>query len=169
LLTYKRITEKSLAVSICRHLWHHNFVRRTAKDILRSPHYAIYEENTLVGWIGYRRVREKQYEIQHLTVLPEARQRGIGKAAVSYVVGLLRERGADSCHAYIRPTNIPSIRLFYGQGFKWTDGNRMRKYTLDLKQKGRSFLLHEEQSCPCRNPPSDCEITWPPLAGRKQT
>lgn len=138
MLTFVRISEKSLAEFICQHLLRHNFVQRTAKDILRSPHYALYEENTLVGWIGYLRIREKQYEIKHLTVLPEARQRGIGKAAVSYVVGLLRERGADSCHAYIRPTNIPSIRLFFGQGFRWTKGSRMRKYTLDLKKGSMS-------------------------------
>ncbi|MBS3985172.1 MAG: GNAT family N-acetyltransferase [Selenomonadales bacterium] len=132
MLTFVRITEKSLAVFICRHLWRHNFVRRTSNDILRSPHYAIYEENTLVGWIGYRRVGKRRYEIKHLTVLPEARQHGIGRAAVTYVVKLLRERGADSCHAYIRPINIPSIRLFFGQGFRWTKGSRMRKYTLYL-------------------------------------
>jgi len=132
MLVFVRITQKRLALYVCRRLRQYNHVQCTVHDVLRSPHYVIYKERTLVGWIGFKRCGGRRFEIRHLTVLPQARHQGIGHAAITSAIALLCERGAKSCHAYVRYYNTPSIGLFKKQGFRLTRGGRLRKYVRDL-------------------------------------
>lgn len=132
LLKFVRVRQYKLAAIICKGLNEHNCVERKPKMILRNPHYAMFEDGNLVGWIGCSRRYGAVYEVRHLTVLPEARGRGLGQAALKHILYLLAQRGVVYCYAHIRQDNIASQELFEKMGFKLMRDGPIRKYTLSL-------------------------------------
>ena len=133
MLSFVRVRQHSLALLICRGLIRYNFVKRRPGVILRHPHYAIYGENYgLVGWIGCTRRNGAVFEVRHLTVMPEARGRGIGKAAVEFMIAKIKENGAVYCYAVIHEDNAASQSLFLKCGFVLAREGYIRKYTKSL-------------------------------------
>jgi len=100
--------------------------------ILRNPNYAMMDDGKLLGWVGCSRRSGAIYEVRHLTVLPEARGRGLGQAALKNILYLLAQHGAVYCYAHIRQDNIASQELFEKMGFKLMRDGPICKYTLSL-------------------------------------
>ena len=82
------------------------------------------------GWFGPPSVQEHgrstepdgQVEIGY-GLAPSARGAGHGRAAVALLIDWVREQGATSVRAEVRPGNEPSLRLLTGLGFT-RDGER---------------------------------------------
>ncbi|MBS3951172.1 MAG: GNAT family N-acetyltransferase [Peptococcaceae bacterium] len=134
MLKFVRVRHYSLAELICEGLELHNFVKRQPEVILKSPHYAIYEGEKLAGWIGCARRRGAVFEVRHLTVRPELRGKGVGLAAVEFMMRLLRQHGAVCCYAHIRRDNIASQSLFQKCGFTLMREGLVRKYLKLLRE-----------------------------------
>ena len=132
MIKFVRVRQYSLAVLICEGLKLYNFVERWPNVILKRPHYAIYEGEKLVGWVGCTRRRGAVFEIRHLTVMPEARGKGIGRAALEFMLSLLSDHGAVYCYAHIRSDNVASQELFIKCGFTLMREGLVRKYTRSL-------------------------------------
>lgn len=64
--------------------------------------------------------------LEDLTIAPEARGRGIGKAALALVEGELRRRGQPHLDLHVYADNAPAIALYRGRGYR-TTGLKMRK------------------------------------------
>lgn len=132
LLKYVRVKKHSWAVSICQRLRLYNYVERQPRDILRHPHFTIFEGRELVGWVGCSKRYGSVYEVRHLTVLPQARGRGLGHAALDFILQKLRQNGATYCYAHIRRDNAVSQELFIQHGFVLMREGWLRKYTRSL-------------------------------------
>jgi len=75
----------------------------------------VYEdEGKIVGSVAARRSRG---EMRHIVVLPNHREKGIGRQLASHAIELLRSIGYSSVWAQVRVENKESQRLFESLGF----------------------------------------------------
>lgn len=56
-------------------------------------------------------------QLLNLTVAPEARRQGIGRALLRRFLTEARARGAEQCFLEVRVTNAAAIALYAGEGF----------------------------------------------------
>lgn len=56
-------------------------------------------------------------QILNLTVAPEARRRGLGRALLRRFVRDAKARGAAQCFLEVRVSNVPAIELYAAEGF----------------------------------------------------
>jgi len=56
-------------------------------------------------------------QILNLTVAPEARRRGLGRALLRRFVRDAKARGAAQCFLEVRVSNVPAIGLYAAEGF----------------------------------------------------
>lgn len=71
----------------------------------------------IVGYCGMYCSFEEG-EITNVAVSPEAQNRGIGKALISGLLRLAKEKGISRIVLEVRVSNIPAIRLYEGFGFQ---------------------------------------------------
>lgn len=135
MLKFVRVRQYRLAVLICYGLELYNFVERRPSVILTHPHYVIYEDEKLVGWVGCTRRGGQVFELRHLTVMPDERGKGIGQKAVEFMLQLLRQHGAVYCYAHIQRSNVASQELFIKCGFTLMRDGVVRKYTRSLQEE----------------------------------
>lgn len=131
---FVRVRRYTDAQLICHGLLLYNFVKRAPRTILRNPHFLVFENDEIVAWIGCTRRSTAVYEIRHLTVLPAARRRGIGQAALSFMLDQLRERGVAYCYAHIQEDNVASQELFLKNGFILLREGPVQKYSRPLQE-----------------------------------
>ena len=56
-------------------------------------------------------------QVLNLTVAPEMRRLGIGRALLGRFLADVRARGADQCFLEVRVSNLPAIALYTREGF----------------------------------------------------
>jgi len=56
-------------------------------------------------------------QLLNLTVAPQARRQGIGRALLRRFLADARERGAEQCFLEVRESNGPAIALYAAEGF----------------------------------------------------
>lgn len=88
---------------------------------------------TPIGYISAT-VVAGECEIANIAVNAEHRRNGIGNMLITELVGMARERGADTAFLLVRDDNTPAIGLYGKCGFKVV-GERPRYY------KGKDALI----------------------------
>ncbi|MES2468351.1 MAG: UDP-2,4-diacetamido-2,4,6-trideoxy-beta-L-altropyranose hydrolase [Verrucomicrobiota bacterium] len=90
---------------------------------LKSPHHAIsIIERPAFGPAGVVRADffEDEWELG-VSLLPEARGKGLARRAIERFVGILGDQGEKKFRAVIKPENKDSLRLFQSLGFQQTE------------------------------------------------
>ena len=98
------------------------------------------KDGAYLGCVGLRRFAERIGEMKRLYVVPEARDRGLGRLLAVGVIDAARELG----HARLRLDTLPSMKvaqaLYLSLGFKETQAYRHNPvhgsffFELDLRQ-----------------------------------
>jgi ribosomal-protein-alanine N-acetyltransferase len=57
-------------------------------------------------------------QILNLSVVPDCRRAGLGRALLRRFVATARERGAEQCFLEVRGSNVGAIALYAGEGFQ---------------------------------------------------
>jgi ribosomal-protein-alanine acetyltransferase len=97
---------------------------------LASPHSLVLvaEDPIALGYAAFRIVADEA-ELLRVTVAPEARRRGIGRALVEAGLAEAARRGAGRCFLEVRPGNRAAVRLYEALGFR--KGGRRPGYYQD--------------------------------------
>lgn len=74
--------------------------------------------------------------LYHLSVAPEHRRQGIGRALVDASLFALREQGIDRCNLFVITDNSEGIRFWRNSG--WYDWPTIRLMSRDHGEPGRS-------------------------------
>jgi len=78
--------------------------------------YKIEEE--IIGCIGYSYIKEHEYLIERLAVLPENRNKGIGKELVNYIENVIVKLNGKISELHVTDKNIQLINWYKKQGYK---------------------------------------------------
>jgi ribosomal protein S18 acetylase RimI-like enzyme len=100
-------------------------VRYDADRVLRSDgtyFYELSDGGDVIACVELRRVQWYQLEIDHLTVAPAARARGLAFGLLQRCEAQARERGGRLLQCTIREGNAASERLFERNGFTRVGG-----------------------------------------------
>lgn len=96
------------------YLFRHEGVLRAAMVIARQED-ELYRD---VPW----KVREEPIHVLHLfAVHPSYRGSGLGRAALLYMLGDAREKGAKAVHLDVVKGNLPAERLYRSVGFRFVE------------------------------------------------
>jgi RimJ/RimL family protein N-acetyltransferase len=69
-----------------------------------------------IGQIRIEGIGSARAEV-HVGLAAQARGRGLGRAALTQVAGIARQRGVSELTARVKPGNAASLRAFAGAGF----------------------------------------------------
>lgn len=74
------------------------------------------EQGEVLGYIGSQAVLPEA-DVMNLAVAPKGRRRGIAKALLTELTGLLHKAGVEMLFLEVRASNAPAIALYEGFGF----------------------------------------------------
>lgn len=74
------------------------------------------EQGEVLGYIGSQAVLPEA-DVMNLAVAPKGRRRGIAKALLTELTGLLHKAGVEMLFLEVRASNAPAITLYEGFGF----------------------------------------------------
>ena len=104
--------------------------REALMEELDNPcaHYVVCtdKEGNVVGYIGSQTVLPEA-DVMNLAVAPKGRRRGIAKALLTELTGLLHKAGVEMLFLEVRASNAPAITLYEGFGFIFV-GRRPKYY-----------------------------------------
>ena len=84
------------------------------------------EQGEVLGYIGSQAVLPEA-DVMNLAVGPKGRRRGIAKALLTELTGLLHKAGVEMLFLEVRASNAPAITLYEGFGFIFV-GRRPKYY-----------------------------------------
>ena len=104
--------------------------KKLLEEDVKSPHsyYAVYEDNgVVVGYAGMA-VIAGEANITNVATLPEMRRKGIGKAVLSNLIDICREKDFLLITLEVRRSNQSAISLYKSLGFE-IEGERKKYYS----------------------------------------
>ena len=93
-----------------------NSIKIWLKNGLKMYGYKINKE--IIGCIGYSHIREQEYLIERLAVLPENRNNGIGKKLVEYVEKEIIKINGKITELHVTDKNIKLVNWYKKQEYK---------------------------------------------------
>ena len=87
--------------------------------------FVLLEGDAIVGDFWFS-ISAGEAFLEDITIVPDARGRGVGKAALALVEIDLRRRGQRHLDLHVYADNTPAIALYRGNGYR-TTGLKMRK------------------------------------------
>ena len=72
----------------------------------------------IIGCIGYSYIKEQEYLIERLAVLPEHRNKGIGKELVKYIENEISKKNGNISELHVTDKNITLKKWYEKQGYK---------------------------------------------------
>jgi len=109
----------------------------TAAKVLEHDRYIVRldDSGNVIGAVEVKKVKWYQCEIDHLSVHPDAKRRGLGTSLLGEAEARARQLGARVAQCTIRVGNAPSEGLFKKAGYISTvtfvnaaNGNRVTVY-----------------------------------------
>lgn len=82
----------------------------------------IYNVDELIGvtglWFSTRHYVGKSVELDHVYILPEHRDNGLGKKFMAWIYNYVKELGCNSVELNTYVQNYPSHKFYYNEGFE---------------------------------------------------
>jgi ribosomal protein S18 acetylase RimI-like enzyme len=94
------------------------------QQILSNTYHLIMLGSEVVGTVAYRTVTDQLIYVSNLAVDPAYRERGIARAAMTFVLGRIDERARVQLVTH--PDNAKALRLYKSLGF--VCGERVENY-----------------------------------------
>lgn len=114
--------------AVCRRCFTDPWSERAVEETLRAEqNYVITANNGEIGFAAASLALDTA-DILDVAVIPEMRGRGIARAMLVRLIGMLKENGATSIFLEVRASNAPAIGLYTSLGFK-PCGVRKNYYT----------------------------------------
>ncbi len=136
-MTYEDLGQAADIEKICfRESWSVRILKESMESFW-NLFLVIQKGEKLIGY-GTACVIAGEGEIQRIAILPEFRQKGLGRELLAALVKTAKERGARSVTLEVRESNLPARRLYISAGFQ-EEGRRKDYY---------------------RNPKEDAIIMW---------
>ncbi|MBS0319363.1 MAG: ribosomal protein S18-alanine N-acetyltransferase [Proteobacteria bacterium] len=87
-------------------------------DALATGYYALVgeREHRVVAY-GILMLAPGEAQVLNLSVVPDQRRAGLGRALLRRFLDVARERGAEQCFLEVRTTNIAALALYAAEGF----------------------------------------------------
>ena len=111
-MTGKHIKEIAELEKVCfSQPWSENSLLEELDNHTAQFLTAVDEDGKVAGYIGSFVVCESCY-ISNIAVFPQYRRKGIGRALISALFSLAKEKGAESVSLEVRPSNDTAISLY---------------------------------------------------------
>lgn len=108
-----------------------------------------YEKNRLAGYAGVYCTADEG-EITNVAVAPSARRRGVARALMHTLIGMLADRQIFRIVLEVRTSNEPAIRLYEQNGFSVV-GTRKNFYEKPVED---AYVMVREPIVPTGNAPA---------------
>jgi len=129
------------------------------------PGMLVFERDGAVVGYTSTRMLETAAHVTHVSVAPEARRTGVGRALMHATADKVRARGLGEWHLNVKDNNVPAIALYESLGFR-----RMYRAAFTRLPWERTGALPEEAGLACSLLPPEhereVEATFGILAGR---
>lgn len=79
--------------------------------------YGFFDDEKLIGKVGFIKVKGKDYEVDGLVISPDYRRKGLGKELMKYGLEKLRQNKFSLVFLFTHPENSPAIGLYLKLGF----------------------------------------------------
>ncbi|MFN2309261.1 MAG: ribosomal protein S18-alanine N-acetyltransferase [Gammaproteobacteria bacterium] len=117
---FRPITEVDLLqiMEIERQAYPYPWTTGILRDCLRVGYSCwLYEADTVIQAYGVMSVAVGEAHVLNLCVRAESQGQGLGGKMLNHLIALARRHGADTLLLEVRPSNLPALRLYQGQGF----------------------------------------------------
>jgi ribosomal protein S18 acetylase RimI-like enzyme len=101
-----------------------------------SVFYGLFVEGKQAGFVAVQQDEEGRWHMRRLAVLPEYRDRGLGRQLVEQAIAHARERGATALHIGIVAEQAGLKEWYEGMGFR-----TYRTFTVDHLPFGVALLV----------------------------
>lgn len=85
--------------------------------LLAGYHTLVGEREHRIVAFGVLMLAPGEAQILNLSVVPDNRRTGLGRAMLGRFLAAARERGAEQCFLEVRASNAPAIALYRNEGF----------------------------------------------------
>ncbi|PKK94206.1 MAG: N-acetyltransferase [Tenericutes bacterium HGW-Tenericutes-6] len=113
------------------------FSSKLFEDYIEVPDvYAIFEKKNIIAVIeGSLETWNNRYRIWNLLVEPKYRKMGYGKALMTHMENIAKEKGARALVLETQSCNDPAIQFYLNQGFHFIGIDTMNYTNKDIDQK----------------------------------
>lgn len=127
--------------------WSAGALRNCLEDPAVHPSYGLIEGSRLIAYCLCQKVLDEA-EILRVAVLPDWRNRGLGRAFLKFCQQALAEQGVRDVHLEVRALNIPARHCYEALGYELA--GRRKAYYHDPTDD--ALLYHLELPAPAKTP-----------------
>ena len=128
-------------------------IERLKADLSNSylEYYFILHNENPVGFMKIRynaildEIKDDAVELEKIYVLPEFKEKGIGEAALSELIGSLKKQGIKTLFLYVIDANTNAITFYKKQGFIWHSNTRFDIPYFKEELKGMHCMVYDFQ------------------------